>query len=243
MRNRACFNCSLLLVIKRGTITQAKGSAYIELGRTKLAVSVFDPREIPKQNKYNVQGELFCDFKYSPFACRIRRPPQPDSEERSLSSALQRALFPAVCRNEFPNFQVDVFVNVLEDDGSVLAAAITAAGLALADAGIPMYDVITAASCCVLDGKLIMDPSRAEEQLCNASFCATGDQGLVTISRLSTHEQISEIWFNGYLSLKTTEKCISALVKVNEDIVPVIQDILVKKVNRFMKEKSQVQSK
>lgn len=35
---------------------------------------------------------------------------------------------------------------VLENDGSVLATAITAAGLALMDGCIPMYDVIVAAS-------------------------------------------------------------------------------------------------
>lgn len=40
-------------VIKTGVVSQAKGSAYIELGATKVIVSVFDPREIPKQNKYS----------------------------------------------------------------------------------------------------------------------------------------------------------------------------------------------
>jgi ribonuclease PH len=44
-------------------------------------------------------------------------------------------------KHEFPNFQVDVQVLVLQDDGSSLAAAITCAGLALADAAVPMYDL------------------------------------------------------------------------------------------------------
>lgn len=44
-------------------------------------------------------------------------------------------------QHEFPNFQVDVQVLVLQDDGSSLAAAITCAGLALADAAVPMYDL------------------------------------------------------------------------------------------------------
>lgn len=39
-------------VIKSGVISQAKGSAYIELGGSKVIVAVYDPREIPKQNKY-----------------------------------------------------------------------------------------------------------------------------------------------------------------------------------------------
>jgi exosome complex component MTR3 len=39
-------------VLKSGVVSQAKGSGYIELGNTKVLVSVFDPREIPKQNHY-----------------------------------------------------------------------------------------------------------------------------------------------------------------------------------------------
>jgi exosome complex component MTR3 len=88
-----------------------------------------------------------------------RKQPQTDAEERSLALSMKRALLPSVCRHEFPNFQVDVFANVLEDDGSVLAAAITAAGLALSDAGVPMYDIITASNVLVLDDKVYLDPT------------------------------------------------------------------------------------
>lgn len=49
-------------------------------------------------------------------------------------------------QHEFPNFQVDVYVLVLQNDGSALAAAINCAGLALADASVPMYDLVSAAS-------------------------------------------------------------------------------------------------
>lgn len=46
-------NCLFHAVLKAGVVSQAKGSAYIEVGATKMIVSVFDPREIPKQNKYS----------------------------------------------------------------------------------------------------------------------------------------------------------------------------------------------
>ena len=46
----------------------------------------------------------------------------------------------------YPKSQIDVFVTILEDDGSSLAAAITCAGLALADAAIDMFDVIVGSS-------------------------------------------------------------------------------------------------
>lgn len=46
----------------------------------------------------------------------------------------------------YPKSQIDVFVTVLENDGSFVAGAITCAGLALADAAIDMFDVIVGAS-------------------------------------------------------------------------------------------------
>lgn len=224
--------------MKRGPLSQAKGSAYIELGDTKVTVAVFDPREIPKQNKFNTEGELYCDFKFSPFACVRRRPPMPDSDEKSLARALHRALLPAVCRQEFPNFQVDIFVNVLEDDGSALAASITAAGLALADAGIPMYDIITATNCGIIDDKLFLDPCRAEEELCVSSVCSRIDHGLVTLARLSNHEQVSEVWSSGSFSAEVLEKTLDVLVKANQDVSLVVEEVLVKRVERFLKEKA-----
>lgn len=40
-------------VLKLNVISKAKGSAYIEMGNTKVIVSVFDPREVPnKQNNF-----------------------------------------------------------------------------------------------------------------------------------------------------------------------------------------------
>lgn len=54
--------------------------------------------------------------------------------------------FNSLPQHEFPNFQVDVHVLVLQDDGCSLAAAITCSGLALADAAVPMYDVVVGAT-------------------------------------------------------------------------------------------------
>lgn len=231
-------NDSPITDIKRGPLSQAKGSAYIELGETKVTVAVFDPREIPKQNKYNTQGELYCDFKFSPFACVRRRPPISDSDEKSLARAMHRALMPAVCRQEFPNFQVDVFANVLEDDGSALAAAITAAGLALADAGIPMYDIITATNCGLLDDKLLLDPTRAEEDLCVANVCSRVHHGLITMARLSNHEQISEIWSCGSFPANKFEKALDVLSQTNREVAPIVEEVLVKRVQKYLKEKA-----
>ncbi|XP_039297454.1 exosome complex component MTR3 [Nilaparvata lugens] len=154
------------IFLKTSVMSQAKGSAYIEVGNTKVICSAFDPREIPNNNKFSLNGELFCEFKFANFSQKKRRGFIRDAEEKDLSVCLKRALEPAVCRHEFPNFQVDVYALVLEDDGGALAAAITCASLALADASIPMYDLVTALTLGVHGDYKFLDPTSEEERLC-----------------------------------------------------------------------------
>lgn len=128
-------NPFLFLVAKTDTISQAKGSSYVEIKNTKVICSVFDPREIPHQNEfrlvsqqmliicvsyfnYNVTfthfshlGQIYCEVKFAPFSCSSqRRPPAPDAEDKALSEALRQAIEPAVCRHLFPNYQVIFFI-------------------------------------------------------------------------------------------------------------------------------------
>jgi exosome complex component MTR3 len=54
--------------MKTGTIGQASGSCYIEMGSTKVICSVFGPREANTRSQYSEKGRLICDYKYAPFS-------------------------------------------------------------------------------------------------------------------------------------------------------------------------------
>lgn len=234
--------------MKTGVVSQAKGSAYIELQKTKVIVSVFDPREIPNKNDYSANGELYCEFKFATFSCRKRRLHQQDNEEKQHSVVLRRALESAVCRHEFPNFQVDIYAMVLENDGSALGAAITCAGLALAHAGVPMYDLVTAVTLGKQNDRLFMDPTLNEEIVCNVSMTAKvameteqkskefNEHGIIVLAMLATHQQISELYQTGYLSLEAITDAISLLTEANKQIVPLAKKCLVKHVMKHIRD-------
>ncbi|XP_062559120.1 exosome complex component MTR3-like [Armigeres subalbatus] len=221
--------------MKLGVVSTAKGSAYVELGNTKVIVSVFDPREIPKQNKFRALGELYCDFKFSPFACTHRKNPQTDAEERSLAAAMAKALQPVVCRHLFPNFQIDIFANVLEDDGSVLATVITAAGLALSDATISMFDIVTASTVAVIGDRIYVDPTLAEERL-SLEGGKNGNHGVITMAKLHALDQTSEIRQAGDISLGKLKEACQRLNETNNEVAPIVQQMLVSKVQQHMSE-------
>ncbi|KAF9794735.1 hypothetical protein SFRURICE_017425 [Spodoptera frugiperda] len=209
-------------------VSQAKGSAYVELRKTKVVCSVFDPREIPHQNEFSELGQIFCEVKFAPFSCpRRRRPHAPDAEEKALSVALRKALEPSVCRHMFPNYQVDVFIYILENDGACLSAAINAAGLALADAAVPMYDIITSCTVAVIGDKMFVDPTEAEEYLATTNPDTPINHGLLTLSTLSELKQISDFIQIGSMDVVSVTNAMEVLEKECEKLVPLVQKVLV----------------
>ena len=83
---------------------------------------------------------------------------------------LQNSLEAAVQLEAFPKSVVSVNCVIMESAGSEMAVLITAAALALADAGIPMFDLVTACqvvrdSC--LNGHDVI-PGNGQTQTCHA---------------------------------------------------------------------------
>ncbi|XP_018397267.1 PREDICTED: exosome complex component MTR3-like [Cyphomyrmex costatus] len=220
------------IFLKTGIVSQAKGSAYIELGDTKVICSVFDPREIPNKSGFCMQGELFCEFKFASFSHRKRKLHQQDAEEKEYSLILQRALEPAVCLQEFPNFQVDVYATVLDNGGSALTAAIMAASLALANAGVPMFGLVTACTIGIYNGMYLVDPTDIEETICSTKAApdATNDHGIVIQAALPQHGQISEMFVIGSINMDTMKYSMDLSSKIHKDICPLLEQCLVKTV-------------
>ncbi|BBH04984.1 3'-5'-exoribonuclease family protein, partial [Prunus dulcis] len=128
---------------KTGAVNAAAGSAYAEFGNTKVIVSVFGPRESKKAMMYSDIGRLNCNVSYATFATPVRGQ---GSDHKEFSSMLHKALEGAIILETFPKTTVDVFALVLESGGSDLPVVISCASLALADAGIMMYDLVTSVS-------------------------------------------------------------------------------------------------
>lgn len=185
-----------------------------------------------------MKGEIHCEFKYAPFSCEKRRLHQQDVEEKNFSAIMKQALESTVCSHEFPNFQVDIYALVLHNDGSCLSAAINAAGLALSHAGVPMYDLITSVTLGIHNDQFLLDPTVEEENICGVPLSKdndTNDHGIVIISLLHTHKQISQFYQSGNVSLEKLTNAINILEKAAEDIVPLTQKCLLKHVTKTLK--------
>ncbi|MEM0117473.1 MAG: exosome complex exonuclease Rrp41 [Conexivisphaerales archaeon] len=151
--------------IQVGVLKNADGSAYIEWGRNKIMVGVYGPKEChPKHMALPDRALLKCRYHMAPFSVDERKPPQPSRREIELSKIIREALSPAIVLEEFPRTAIEIYVEVLQSDGSSRVASITAASVALADAGIPMRDLVAGCAVGKVDGKIIADVSDIEDK-------------------------------------------------------------------------------
>jgi exosome complex component RRP41 len=154
------------LKLEVGVLPNADGSAYIEHGKNKILVGVFGPKEMhPKHLSQPDRMVLRCRYHMAPFSVQERKSPAPSRREVELSKVIREALEPSVFVDLYPRAGIDVFMEVLQADGGTRCAAITAASLAIADAGIPLRDLVVGCAAGKVDDTVVLDLYDAEDKL------------------------------------------------------------------------------
>jgi len=149
-----------------GIIPNADGSAYIEHGKNKIWAGVYGPREVhPKHLALQDRTVLKCRYHMAPFSVQERKSPAPSRREIELSKVIRESLEPSIFLEYYPRTMIDVFIEVLQADGGTRCASITAASLALADAGIPMRDLVVACAAGKADDTIVLDLMDEEDKL------------------------------------------------------------------------------
>ncbi len=181
-----------------GVLDRADGSCLITWGRNKILVAVYGPRELhPKHMAMPDRALIRCEYRMATFSVPERKSPAPKRREREISKILSEALKPAVFDYLYPRAVIDVFIEVIQADGGSRCAAVTAASLALADAGIPMKDLITGCAAGILDGQVVLDLDDVEDKdgdgdLPFAYLPHTGEVVLLQSDGVFTPEEFKE---------------------------------------------------
>ncbi|WBF08720.1 exosome complex exonuclease Rrp41 [Methanothermobacter thermautotrophicus] len=153
------------LKIEAGILERADGSSYLEFGGNKILVAVYGPREaqIRKLQRPD-RAVIRCRYNMAPFSVEERKRPGPDRRSVEISKITAEALRPALILEKFPRSVIDVFIEVLEAEGGTRCAGITAASVALADAGIPMRDMVVACAAGKVGDQVVLDLSEEEDK-------------------------------------------------------------------------------
>lgn len=87
----------------------------------------------------------------------------PTTKEKLMESVLRTAFEPVILGGMMPRTLVQIVVQIIKDDGCILAAAVNAITVALLDAGIPMKHMAAAITVMIdQHNELVLDPTTVE---------------------------------------------------------------------------------
>jgi len=181
--------------IEIGVLSRADGSCYLEWGRNKILVGVYGPREAHPRRMQRPDSAVIR-YRYNMAAFSVEDRARPGHSRRSIEiSKVSRDAFEPVIMSElYPKAAIDIFVEVLQADAGTRTAAINASAVALADAGIPMRGLVTSCAFGKVDGQVVLDLSKDEDNYGEADFpVAMTQDGEITLVQMDGHLTQDEI--------------------------------------------------
>ncbi|KAL6193973.1 hypothetical protein ACLB2K_035057 [Fragaria x ananassa] len=181
-------------------------SAMFEMGNTKVIAAVYGPREVQNRSQQlNANAFVRCEYTMANFSTGDRmRKPKGDRRSTEISLVIRQTMEECILTNLMPRSQIDIFVQVLQADGGTRSACINAATLALADAGIPMRDLVTSCSAGYLNNTPLLDLNYIEDSAGGAD---------VTLGIMPKLDKVTLLQMDAKLSLDTFENVMQLAIE------------------------------
>jgi len=210
---------------KVGVIPRADGSAMFKIGDTVAYAAVYGPRNLhPRFLQNPTTGILRVNYNMLPFSGsgdRVR--PGGSRRAKEISMVTGKALLPVLDLSDYPNTVVDVFIEFPQTDAGSRCAGITAAAMALADAGLTMKDLVSAVAVGKVDDKIVADLCYDEEAY------EDGDVVDVPVAYLPSIDQFTLLQMDGVIEKEEIVKALELGKKVCKQIVEIQKAALKKK--------------
>ena len=175
------------------------------MGRTIAVAGVYGPKEmLPRHKQISNRGVLKCVYTMVPFSTDERVRPGPSRRSTEISMVTAQSLAPAVFLEEFPRSVIEVFIDIVQADAGTRTAGINAASAALADAGIPMRDLVTSVAAGKIGDECVLDLAGKEEEETLAD---------IPIAYMPRTGKITLLQMDGNMSPEDVKKTIAFAVK------------------------------
>ncbi|GJP36288.1 hypothetical protein CLOM_g20815 [Closterium sp. NIES-68] len=166
------------MLASRGPLCRADGSARWSLGDTCVVAGVYGPRGMGVAGGGLAGGGAAAgQGKEDPLRASLQviwapRNGLAGSQERYCEAVVRQTVDAVLLSSLLPRTRIQLQLQVVHDDGSLLPCALNAAFAALLDAGLPL-SCLPAAVQLALDsqGQLLLDPTKEEQQTSSATLC------------------------------------------------------------------------
>ncbi|CAJ1961236.1 unnamed protein product [Sphenostylis stenocarpa] len=201
-----------------GAVSKADGSAIFEMGNTKVIAAVYGPREVQNRSQISNHALVRCEYSMANFSTGDRmRKSKGDRRSTEISLVIRQTMEASILTHLLPRSQIDIYVQVLQADGGTRSACINAATLALADAGIPMRDLVTSCSAGYLNSTPLLDLNYVEDS-------AGGPD--VTLGILPKLDKVTLLQMDSKLPIDILENVMQLAIEGCKAIANYIREIL-----------------
>ncbi len=197
--------------MEAGIIPEADGSSFVEWGGNKILCGVYGPREcIPRHGANPYRATIKCRYMMSPFASAEEHGRSgPSRRSTELSKVIREVFENLVVAEKFPNTQIDIYIDVLQAEGGTRTASVTAAAIALVNAGIPMKDMVSAIALGKAADVLLVDLGKAEDNF---------GQSDVPLAMSHKDKKLHLIQMDGLLTKDEIEKMVEMAEKATDQL-------------------------
>ena len=206
------------LRIEAGVLKRADGSAYVEWGKNKVLAAVYGPREChPRHMQNPAKAIVQCKYNMLSFSVSDRKRPGPDRRSIEISKIISEALEYVVFTENYPRASIDVYIEVLQANAGTRCAGLTAASVALADAGVPMKDLVPAVAIGKADGQIVLDLNKEEDNYGNADL---------PIAMIPRTGEVLLMQMDGHMTMEEFDRAIEYGKKACQMVYDVQKDAL-----------------
>ncbi len=216
------------LSITAGVLHRADGSAYLEWGNNKVMAAVYGPREFnPRRFQQPDKAVVRCKYNMAAFSTSDRKRPGPDRRSQEIGKVIADAFENVILTEKYPRGVIDINMEILQADAGTRCAALVAATVALADAGIPMKGLVAAVAAGKVNGQVCVDLNGPEDNFGEADL---------PIAINSTTGEVVLLQMDGHLSAEEFDQAMDYAVKACDQVFAAQREALLVRVNARLDE-------
>lgn len=205
-------------------LKRADGSCYLEMGKNRVVAAVYGPRETHSRHIQDpTKAVVRYRYNMAPFSVEERKRPGPDRRSVEISKVSKEAFEAVIMKELFPRSVIDIFVEVLQADAGSRTACINAASVALVDAGIPIKGMLTSVAVAKVNGVLVLDPMKEEDNFGEA------DMPFAFLIRGGKIEAIALLQMDGRMTKEEIKEAMKLAKKGAMEIYQLQREAIMKK--------------
>ena len=191
-------------------VSTAEGSAFIEIGNTRVLCTASVEETVPQFLRNSSKGWITCEYGMLPRSTLTRTPREvtrgrASGRTHEIQRLIGRSLRAITDMERLGERTIWIDCDVIQADGGTRTASITGAfvalGLAmekLVDAGtltaVPLRDFVAAVSVGIVDGEILLDLNYEEDSRADVdmNFVMTAGYKLVDVQATAEHQVFDE---------------------------------------------------